>query len=218
MSYTDIEEAAASEYGVPQTLALDLFGAESSNNPYAINSSSGAMGLGQILPSTAANPGYGISPLSNPFDPTSNADFSMQYLAALFQQFGSWVAALLHYYPNAATDPNYASTYAAAQAADAAQGGSGVSQQPLIFSGVDPSIGTGYIVNPLGAGATSQPGVATAQAAGTAVGNFLNNPFGLLARGGLIVLGIGLILVSIMALTRRSDIATEASRLANVAR
>lgn len=215
MSISDIEENAASTYGVPETLALDLFGAESANNPNAVNPSTGAMGLGQILPSTAANPGYGISPLTNPFDPTANANFAMQYLAALFKQFGSWVAAVLHYYPNAATDPNYASTYAAAQAADNANMSDGTFSFLNGALANNPSLGTAYAdTGQFAAGpGTAAPTTAAAAAASLPSLGFIGN---YLARGGLIILGVGLILVAVMALARRSDVATETARLAHV--
>jgi hypothetical protein len=215
VSYTDYESQAAAEYGVPQTLALDLFGAESNNTPNAVNSVTGAEGMGQILPSTAANPGYGLAPLTDPFNAQSNINFSLQYLAALFKQFGSWVAAVLHYYPNAATDPNYASTYAAAQAADAANAGTGASMS-LMGGSIDPGLAEALSGSNFETGTMSNPQnttsfVQTAQnplSLLSGVGNYI-------ARGGLIILGIGLILVAVMALARRSDVATETARLKN---
>lgn len=187
---TAIENQAAATYNVPNALALDLFSAESGNDPNAVNPVSGAFGLGQILPSTAANPGYGISPLTNPFDPTANANFALAYLSALYHKLGSWVAAVTAYYPNAATDPNYAATYQAAQMADMASALSApnfetqaaTAPQTIKNTNLTPSL--------------------------SSIGSYLY-------RGGLIVLGIGLVLVAVMALARRSDVVTEGKNLAS---
>lgn len=89
----------ANQYGVPTQLFQDVITAESGFNPNAYNPASGATGIAQFLPSTAANAGYGIAP----FDPT-NASASLsgaaQYLAALKQRFGSWTGALNAYSGN----------------------------------------------------------------------------------------------------------------------
>lgn len=87
---------AAQTYGVPPDLFTSIIAGESNWNPNAV-SSTGAQGLGQVLPSTARQPGYGVTPLSNPFDATSNLNFSAQYLAALRNRSGSWSGAVNAY-------------------------------------------------------------------------------------------------------------------------
>ncbi len=77
----NINQDAAQQNQSPELLAQTL-GNESSFNPYATNSGSTATGLGQTLSGTAANPGYGISPLSDPTDPAQSTLFTSQYLAA----------------------------------------------------------------------------------------------------------------------------------------
>jgi Transglycosylase SLT domain len=100
-SYTPAQLAAiaeqdAQQYGVPIQLLVDQITAESDWNPDAV-SSSGAEGIAQILPSTAADPGYGIAPV-DPTDPVASLAFAAQYDAALYAANGdSWVAALTAY-------------------------------------------------------------------------------------------------------------------------
>jgi len=72
---------------IPNGMNLDQWanqiGAESGFNPNIVNPTTGAQGLGQVLPSTAALPGYDVSPLTNPFDPQSNLQFASQYQNAV---------------------------------------------------------------------------------------------------------------------------------------
>lgn len=74
--------AAAEKYGVPVDLALAMISAESGFNPNA-KSQVGAIGLGQLMPSTAR--GLGVK---DPYDPVQNADGSMRYLKAKLDEFG----------------------------------------------------------------------------------------------------------------------------------
>lgn len=92
-----LADGYAMQYGVPSDLFRSVIGAESSWNPYAYNLASGAAGLAQVLPSTAADPGYGVAPVTNPYDPRQALRFAASYLAALRQRFGSWTAALQRY-------------------------------------------------------------------------------------------------------------------------
>jgi soluble lytic murein transglycosylase-like protein len=117
---------AANNFGVPPSILTEYIQDESGFNPDAYNASSGAAGLGQILDSTAANPGYGITPVSNPYDPQQSTNFIAQYLSAAYAQLGSWTQAVSSLYNGiggqaanpSLTTPN-ASALAAAQAADA---------------------------------------------------------------------------------------------------
>ena len=76
--------AAAQERGIPPNLATALFATESNFNPTARNPRSGAFGIGQVLASTAANPGYGMAPIAEAdlADPRKAVPWSLDYLKA----------------------------------------------------------------------------------------------------------------------------------------
>lgn len=80
---------ASSATGIPVALLAALAQQESGFNPDAI-SSGNARGIMQILPSTAAKPGMGVTPLpaDKLADPQSNIMFGAQYLAGLAQKNG----------------------------------------------------------------------------------------------------------------------------------
>lgn len=67
---------------IPPALLGNLIGVESSGNPASVNPATGAAGLGQVLPSTAANPGFGVAPLPANASPEQQAKFAAQYLYA----------------------------------------------------------------------------------------------------------------------------------------
>lgn len=77
---------------------------ESSGDPQAL-SPKGAFGLMQVLPSTAADPGFGVEPLSleetskppNERDPVLWADLGQRYFKALFDVYGDLDTALIAY-------------------------------------------------------------------------------------------------------------------------
>lgn len=79
--YTLIEREAKAR-NIPLNYAMALFGVESGFRPDARNPQSTATGVGQILASTATNPGYGVAPISEEdrLDPTKAVPFSMDYL------------------------------------------------------------------------------------------------------------------------------------------
>ncbi len=56
---------AAQRYGVPEHILVAMIAAESKFDPYAINHASGASGIAQLMPDTAAELGV------DPFDPGS---------------------------------------------------------------------------------------------------------------------------------------------------
>ena len=70
----------AQQYGVDPSLALAVAQTESNFNPAAV-SPAGAIGVMQLMPSTAA--GLGV----NPNDPTQNIQGGVQYLAQLLQKY-----------------------------------------------------------------------------------------------------------------------------------
>lgn len=84
-----IADAAAST-GIPANLLTGLFAQESGFRPDAVNPKSGAAGMGQVLASTAANPGYGMQPLpdADRMNPEKAIPWSAQYLAARGRSLG----------------------------------------------------------------------------------------------------------------------------------
>jgi hypothetical protein len=85
---TIVSNAAAAN-GVPTAIAFAQAQQESSWNPSAYNPSSGATGLFQLEPATAADLG-----VTNLTDPTQNANGAMKYMAQLYAKFGDWGTAL----------------------------------------------------------------------------------------------------------------------------
>lgn len=75
--------AASQATGIPLPLLAAQIMQESTFNPAAV-SSTGAIGLGQVLPSTARDPGYGVTPIdpAKLTDPAENIRFTANYLAA----------------------------------------------------------------------------------------------------------------------------------------
>ena len=108
---------------------------ESGWNSDAVNSQSGATGIMQFLPSTAANPGFGVQPF-NPNDPYASMSAAAQYISALQANTGSLAAALNKYSGGAAYAAKLAAQYGgssgtsspgAAGAASSTTGGSWLS-------------------------------------------------------------------------------------------
>jgi len=108
-------EEASKETGIPVAILKAQAQQESRFNPNAIGRS-GEVGLLQVKPSTAAQPGYGVEPVdpAKLTDPAENIRFGARYLAARARAAGveSWndpqqVAKGLTAY-NGGGDPNYA--------------------------------------------------------------------------------------------------------------
>lgn len=81
--YRSIVEEVARERGVPPHVLGAVLRHESAFNPEA-RGQAGEIGLGQILPSTARRPGFGLNPVGEEDlrDPRRNIDFSASYIAA----------------------------------------------------------------------------------------------------------------------------------------
>lgn len=94
--YLDAIGQAESNNGIPTNLLAREIQAESNFNPNARNARSGAQGLCQILPATAADPGYGVDPC-DPTDPMDSIRFMGQYLKAMYDRTGTWSQALAAY-------------------------------------------------------------------------------------------------------------------------
>lgn len=95
--YAATVTALAPTYGVPPSLALAVMNQESGGNQFTAsggtltNSTSGALGLFQLMPTTAA--GLGV----NPNDPTQNITGGLKYLQQMYQVTGNWNDALVAY-------------------------------------------------------------------------------------------------------------------------
>ena len=82
---------------VSDRLLQVLIQRESGGDPNAV-SPAGAQGLAQAMPATAKNPGYGVAPLKDPFDPDQARRFAKDYLGAMLNEFdGDLEAALIAY-------------------------------------------------------------------------------------------------------------------------
>jgi soluble lytic murein transglycosylase-like protein len=88
--YGSLIDAAAKKNGVDPKLLTALVWTESSFHPEVV-SPSGAIGLAQLMPSTAATLGV------DPTDPAQNLDGAARFLAGLQKQFGRSDLALAAY-------------------------------------------------------------------------------------------------------------------------
>lgn len=105
-------QSAANQYGLDPTLFEALVETESNFDPSA-RSKAGAMGLTQLMPSTAQMLG-----VKNPFDPAQNLQGGAKYLSNLIQQFGGnveWALAAYNAGPGAVTKYNGIPPYAETQ-------------------------------------------------------------------------------------------------------
>ncbi|MCD8073659.1 MAG: transglycosylase SLT domain-containing protein [Lachnospiraceae bacterium] len=82
--YDDYFEEAANTYNVPAALLKAMGFVESGYNPNAV-SSAGAIGIMQLMPSTAASLGC-----TNPYDPYQNIMAGAKYVSQLLEQFSEY--------------------------------------------------------------------------------------------------------------------------------
>lgn len=82
-------QQASAETGIPVPILVAQAQTESGFNPNAV-SPTGARGVMQVLPSTAADPGYGVQPVdpSKLSDPSVNIPFAARYLAGRGKEVG----------------------------------------------------------------------------------------------------------------------------------
>ncbi len=91
-AYTPLIEQAAARYGLNPAILHGLIQQESGFNPSA-RSSAGALGLTQLMPSTAASLG-----VAEPLDPAQSIEGGARYLSQLLQQFAGNTADALAAY------------------------------------------------------------------------------------------------------------------------
>lgn len=84
-TYEDLVWQAANKYGVPPNLVQSVLLRESGGNPNAL-SNKGAVGLMQVLPSTAR--GYNVN-AQQLYNPATNVDVGAHYLADLYHRYGN---------------------------------------------------------------------------------------------------------------------------------
>jgi soluble lytic murein transglycosylase-like protein len=94
-----VAEQAARENGLPPVLLLALLGLESGGRAGA-TSRAGAVGPAQIMPASAADPGFGMAPLPRDAltDPARAIPWAAQYLARLRDHFGGDIGKALAAY------------------------------------------------------------------------------------------------------------------------
>lgn len=179
-------QSASSTYGVPQSILYNSLEAESSFNPDAYNSSSGTEGMAQFLPSTAAELGV------DPWDPDSSINGAAAYLGQLYDQLGSWTAAVTAYgtVPSTgAVTSGQQAVLAAAQQADAA-GGTNLTDGYISPYGI-------YVPPDAIPASGATPGTlsTTKNQAGGDINVGLLSPLLTWLEGGVLRVGIGVIVV-----------------------
>ena len=193
------QQAAA--YGVPANVFLAQIQQESGFNPNSPASSTGAIGIAQILPSTAANPGYGVAPLADPTNPEASITFAAQYDAALAAaNGGNYNTALSKYSGGAYTADSltggaYSANAGTSAASTAAAGGSALTPVTTPTSGTGSTTGTAST----GTGASSMTGLA-------------GMIWEILTRGLVFFAGLAIVLVALIALLFRSKTVQTATR------
>jgi len=99
MDYYELADMMAERYGLDPAIFRRQIMAESTFNPDAV-SPDGALGLSQVMPKTAAKPGYGVTPLASDLmtDPEENLRFGAEYMRAMLDKFdGNYELALSAY-------------------------------------------------------------------------------------------------------------------------
>jgi hypothetical protein len=87
MDYYELADSMAERYGLDPDIFRRQIQQESGFQEGAV-SPVGAIGLGQVMPATAADPGYGVTPLAadRMTDPEENLRFSAEYMRAMLDR------------------------------------------------------------------------------------------------------------------------------------
>ena len=96
MNYSELAASIAREYGLDPEIFVRQMMQESGLNPDAV-SPRGAVGIAQIMPDTARDPGYGVRPVSDPRDPEEALRFGAEYMRAMLDKYGDYGLALAAY-------------------------------------------------------------------------------------------------------------------------
>lgn len=88
-AYYETIESIGARYGLPENMLSRVAYQESRFNETALNKSSGAQGMFQIVPKW--------HPTAKPYEWRAAADYAAQYLRQLYKQFGTWSKALAAY-------------------------------------------------------------------------------------------------------------------------
>ena len=198
--YMPVISSAATEYGVPEDLLTSLLGAESGFDPNAYNPSSGAAGIAQFDPATAAQ--FGI----DPYDPTQSINASAQYLAQLQQEFGSWSDAVQAYGPVPTTNDLTGSQSNVLNVAN---------NDDLSQGYIDPSTGQYVppyaIPNPANPGYNMEGGKIN-QGVGGFLGGIISGVEGWFARGAIGAVAVVIIVIGAAALVWHSGDVQKAAK------
>ena len=93
-----LADRMAERYGVDPYIFRRMIQQESGFNPRARNDRTGATGLAQVMAATALDPGYGVKPLEDRYDPVESLRFGAEYLKAMLDKFdGDYRLALAAY-------------------------------------------------------------------------------------------------------------------------
>ena len=98
MDYVELADYYAEQYGLNPTIFRRMIMQESGFDPAARNERSGALGIAQIMPDSARQPGFGIDPIEDRLDPEQSLRFGAQYLRAMLDRYdGDYARALAAY-------------------------------------------------------------------------------------------------------------------------
>lgn len=97
MNYGELAASYAQRYGLDPEIFVRQMVQESGLNPDAV-SPKGAVGIAQIMPQTARDPGFGIAPIDDPRDPEEALRFGAEYMRAMLDRYdGDYGLALAAY-------------------------------------------------------------------------------------------------------------------------
>ena len=97
MDYMGMAAMYARQYGLDPEIFVRQIAQESRFNPDAV-SPKGAVGIAQIMPDTARDPGYGVTPIEDRTDPEESLRFSAELMRAMLDEYnGDYGLALAAY-------------------------------------------------------------------------------------------------------------------------